>query len=149
MGSTLATWLTVIGGLATLVALAGAGTAYFRASYAKATVATLGESNRALLEQVAILKDEREADQKERAAQEARILALERENEVLREVVQGKADIDRVVMVMQDQHHEDVDFRTAWRTEWAARLDHVDGSLAQIKGMLGNARQPVRDRSKP
>ena len=141
------TWLTIVGGLATLVALAGAGTAYFKASYAKATVATLGESNRALLEQVAILKSEREADAAERATQEARIQALERENSVLREVVQGKADIDRVIMVIQDQHHDDVEFRSQWREEWVGRVNKIDGSLHQIKGMLGNARQSTHERA--
>lgn len=144
MGSNIATWLTIVGGLATLIALAGAGAAYFRASYAKATVTTLGESNRALLEQVAILKDERVADQQQAAAQEARIQALERENSVLREVVQGKADIDRVIMVIQDQHHDDVEFRTDWRKAWEARIDKVDAGLHQIKGMLGNSRTSTR-----
>lgn len=136
--------LTGLASIGALLALAAAAAAYFRASYAKATITTLSESNTALLEQVGILKSEREADQAKAELRDQRMAALERENETLREVVQGKADIERVIQVLQDQHHSIVQDRDQWRDLWAERMSHQDGALSQIKGMLGNSRTSGR-----
>lgn len=136
--------VAILGALGLLASAA----AYLRASYAKATVATLAESNAALSEQVRILKEERDEDRVEReqerkedaakAAQMAvKIEALERENDTLREVVQGKADVERLVMLIQDHHHEVIEDRKAFHVEWRGEIDKVQGTLDDVLSATG------------
>jgi len=136
--------VAVLGGLGLLASAA----AYFRASYAKATVATLAESNAALKEQVELLKTERDDERAERqrersedaqrAAQMAlRVESVERENETLREVVQGKADVERLVMLIQDHHHEVIEDRKGFHREWRGEIDKIQGSLDDILAAQG------------
>jgi len=160
--------LGVIGIILVILAAVGSAAAYLRASYAKATVTTLGESNAALKEQVEVLKLERDEDdrqrellaEKHRADQvtwDTRLAAVERENTTLREVVQGKADVERLVMLIQDHHHDVLEDRRAFHVEWRVEIDkmhaaqtatvqanavttktlgEVNVSLGQVKGML-------------
>lgn len=163
--------LAVIGIVLVVLAAVGSAAAYLRASYAKATVTTLGESNAALKEQVEILKADREEDDRERTLVAAKVKAhtddlsarlgsLERENLVLKDVVQGKADLDRLVMLIQDHHHEVIEDRRAFHAEWRSEIDKilsrlyatsqgisenvttlaaVNANVAQVKGLLTRA----------
>jgi hypothetical protein len=141
-------WVALIVGVLGATGLLASAAAYFRASYAKATVATLAESNAALSEQVRILKEERDEDRKERederreasqknAAMAIRVEALERENGVLREVVQGKADVERLVMLIQDHHHEVIEDRKAFHIEWRGEIDKMQGTLDDVLSATG------------
>jgi hypothetical protein len=151
-------WLGLIVAVLGALGLLASAAAYFRASYAKATVATLAESNAALSEQVRILKEERDEDRLERererkedaakAAQMAvKIEALERENATLREVVQGKADVERLVMLIQDHHHEVIEDRKAFHVEWRGEIDKVmatqDDMLTAV-GEVATSQKAVR-----
>lgn len=134
-----------------LLGLLASAAAYLRASYAKATVATLAESNAALKEQVEILKAERDADtierETERATLTARLETLERENGTLREVVQGKADVERVIMVIQDHHHEVIQDRKSFHREWQGEMGKIQGSLDDTLvavGEIANSQKAVR-----
>lgn len=137
--------VSVIVGVLAVVALGAASLAYFRSAYAKATVTTLSESNQAQAEQIRILKDQRAEDEKVQATITTRLASVERENGILREVVQGKADIERVLRALEDQNHAAIQDRDQWRETWAGRMDHQDAALSQIKGMLGSNRQTVRE----
>jgi hypothetical protein len=136
--------VAVLGALGLLASAA----AYLRASYAKATVATLSESNAALSEQVEILKNAREDEAKERleerrrAAQEivgltTRVEAQERENAILREAVQGKADVERVIQVIEDHHHEVIEDRRAFHVEWRGEIDKIAAGQDDVLSAVG------------
>lgn len=150
--SAVPSWLTGWVGLAVavvgLLGLLASAAAYLRASYAKATVATLSESNAALSEQVEILKGQREEEARERAAEKeraaaevyaltTRVEAQERENAVLREAVQGKADVERVIMVIQDHHHEVIEDRRAFHAEWRGEIDKVTAAQDDVLTAVG------------
>lgn len=144
-------WAGFVVAVLGIIGLLASATAFFRASYAKATVTTLAESNAALKEQVAILKDQQEADEQERAEEKlqlaTRLEAVERENATLREVVQGKADMERVVMVIQDHHHEVIEDRRTFHREWRGEIDAVQERLADIlsgQGEVGTSLKAVR-----
>lgn len=122
-------WVGLLVGIVGLLGILASAAAYVRAGYAKATVATLAESNAALSGRVESLKEEAEAAALERAQEKAReaadratlegrVEALERENSVLREVIQGKADLERLASLL-DSHH-----------------DHVCGELGKVQGTL-------------
>lgn len=142
-------WLGVVLAVIGVLGLVASAAAYLRASYAKATVATLSESNAALTDQVRILKEEREEEAKERAAERERaaqemyaltvkVETQERENAVLREAVQGKADVERVIMVIQDHHHEVVEDRRAFHAEWRGEIDKMLGSQDDLIKAVGD-----------
>lgn len=131
----------VLGGLVGAVA-------YLRAGYAKATVATLSENNAALTEQVQILKAERAEDaakrQVEKSEAAAEIFALttrvetqERENAVLHEAIQGKADVERLVLLIEDHHHEVIQDRQAFHREWRGEVGKIEGSLDDVLTAVG------------
>jgi hypothetical protein len=144
-------WVGLAIAILGLLGLLASAAAYLRASYAKATVATLAESNAALKEQVEILKAERDADELEREAERARMTArletLERENGTLREVVQGKADVERVIMVIQDHHHEVIQDRKAFHLEWRGEIGKLQGTMDDTLvavGEIANSQKAVR-----
>jgi hypothetical protein len=131
-----------------LLGLLASAAAYLRASYAKATVATLTESNVALTDQVRILKEERADDAKARKAEQeewakdryaltVRMETVERENETLREAVQGKADVERLVMLIQDHHHEVIEDRKAFHAEWRGEVGKMQASLDDALTAVG------------
>lgn len=134
-------WVGVVVTLIGLLGLLASAAAYLRASYAKATVSTLAESNAALSEQVRILKSEREDDErervKERLATQGRLETLERENGTLREVVQGKADVERLVMLIQDHHHEVIEDRKSFHKEWRGEADKMQGTVDDVLAAVG------------
>lgn len=149
---TVPTWLSGWVGLAVLIlgalGLLASAAAYLRASYAKATVTTLSESNAALSEQVEILKTQRAQEaaalvvERERSASEVyalttRVETQERENTVLREAIQGKADVERVIMVIQDHHHEVIEDRRAFHLEWRGEIDKVTASQDDVLSAVG------------
>jgi hypothetical protein len=146
--SWLSGWVGVAVAVLGALGLLASAAAYLRASYAKATVATLAESNAALSEQVRILKDERDAERQEREAERARLAreaeqvavrveALERENGTLREVVQGKADIERVIMVITDHHHEVIEDRRAFHVEWRGEIEKIQATMDDALTAVG------------
>lgn len=154
----LAGWVGIVVGIIGLLGLFASAAAYLRASYAKATVATLAESNAALMQQVELLKSERDEERRDRererredsqkATQMAlRVEALERENATLREVVQGKADVERLVMLIQDHHHEVIEDRKGFHAEWRGEIDKVqamqEDTLAAM-GEVANSQKAVR-----
>lgn len=144
-------WVGVVVAILGLLGLLASAAAYLRASYAKATVATLAESNAALKEQVEILKAERDEDQRERETEKAalthRLETLEHENGTLREVVQGKADVERVIMVIQDHHHEILTDRKAFHNEWRGEINKIQGTVDDVlvaAGEIANSQKAVR-----
>lgn len=151
------TWLTGwVGAIAAILGLLGllaSAAAYLRATYAKATVATLAESNAALKERVELLTGDlvnERADRAQekvdhatqRAADMARLAAVEVENATLRELVQGKADLDRLVLLVNDN-------TAALRQDLSVNGEKIDSLLraqgaskdeiVRIKGMLTRA----------
>ena len=89
---------------------------YFRASYAKATIETLKESNAALTERVDILESENE-----RCSAELR--GLKTENTNLRNYVSGTEAIGGLQSMITEQ------FRT------------ITASIDDVKGLLNDRRQ--------
>jgi hypothetical protein len=134
-------WLALVVTILGALGLLASAAAYLRASYAKATVATLAESNAALTEQVAILKAKAEADEqdreRERLSMTGRLNLMESENNTLREVVQGKADVERLVMLIQDHHHEVIGDRTRFHTEWRGEIDKIQATLDDTLTAVG------------
>lgn len=136
-------WVALIAGTLGVLGLLASAAAYLRAGYAKATVQTLSENNAALTDQVRILKEEREEDTRQREQERtrnaaevfaltARVEAQERENDILREAIQGKADVERLVMLIQDHHHDVMADRDAYRTEWRGEVGKVLGTLDDL-----------------
>lgn len=136
--------VAILGALGILASTA----AYLRASYAKTTVATLVESNTALRGRLDDLEQERKEDaekHREQLAQErrervqvvTRLEVLERENETLREVVQGKADVERLVMLIQDHHHEVIEDRKAFHVEWRGEIGKIHGTMEDALAAVG------------
>lgn len=145
-------WLSGWVGLAVAIlgalGLLASAAAYLRASYAKATVATLVESNTALRSRLDDLEQERRDESEAHRAQLAnerrerlevvtRLEALERENGTLREVVQGKADVERLVMLIQDHHHEVIEDRKAFHVEWRGEIDKMQATTDDVLTAVG------------
>ena len=148
-------WVGVVVAVIGLLGIVAGTAAYLRAGYAKATVQTLSENNAALTDQVRILKEEREEEKRvhtqertESAAEiyalTARVEAQERENDILREAIQGKADVERLVMLIQDHHHEVMADRDAYRTEWRGEVAKVLGSLDDLLKVTGETNTGVK-----
>lgn len=111
MTGSVTSWLSVIGLGITLITAAAAAVAFFRASYAKTTIETLKENNSALTEQVGILKEGHDNAVRE-------LGELRAENSVLREALQGKADVERVIRVIEDHHRDVIEERLQFRRDW-------------------------------
>lgn len=148
-------WVALIAGTLGVLGLLASAAAYLRAGYAKATVQTLSENNAALTDQVRILKEEREEDQRQRQEERtksaaevfaltARVEAQERENDILREAIQGKADVERLVMLIQDHHHEVIEDRKAFHAEWAGEVGKVLAGLDDLLKVSGETSTSVK-----
>lgn len=100
MGVNLVTLLPFIFTIATAAA---AAVAYFRASYAKATIETLKENNDALTNRVTIL----ESDLK---AANVKVAAVEQENILLRTLVPAEETLGVILVTLQELHaqHRDM-----------------------------------------
>jgi len=141
-----------------LTALAASVAAYFRASYVKATVVTLQENNAALTDRVRILTEAATEAERERAVEVAkweaerevdrgRIRALETENGILRDVVQGRADITNVVDEIQHHHTEVMANAASFHQEWRTETDKAAASLddlLQAAGSIGTDLRAVK-----
>lgn len=92
VGSIVSTGILLLGVLALAVA-------YYRASYAKATIATLKDSNAALTERVEILEDQAERCNKE-------LDRVTAENTNLKSYVAGTEAIALLRQTIENQHHE-------------------------------------------
>lgn len=79
----------------TIATAAAAGVAYFRASYAKATIETLKENNSALTSRVDIL----ESDLK---AAKVKVTAVEQENKLLRTLVPAEETLGTILLTLQE-----------------------------------------------
>lgn len=148
-------WVGVAVGVIGLLGILAGTAAYLRAGYAKATVQTLSENNAALTDQVRILKEERteekashDAERAKSAAEiyalTARVEAQERENDILREAIQGKADVERLVMLIQDHHHEVIEDRKAFHTEWRGEVGKITASLDDLLKVAGETNTSVK-----
>lgn len=153
--SWLSGWVALVAAIIGVLGGLSGAAAYLRAGYAKATVQTLNENNAALTDQVRILKDERteekaahEAERAKSAAEiyalTARVEAQERENDILREAIQGKADVERLVMLIQDHHHEVMQDRDAFRVEWRGEVAKVLGGLDDLLKVTGDTNTSVK-----
>ena len=156
--SWLSGWVALVAAIIGVLGGLSGAVAYLRAGYAKATVQTLGENNAALSDQVRILKEERAEDQRLRQEERtksaaevfaltARVEAQERENDILREAIQGKADVERLVMLIQDHHHEVIEDRRAFHVEWRGEIDKIVASqddLLKAVGEVATSQKAVR-----
>lgn len=117
---TLSLALTVLGGLLGLVIAVASLVAYFKASYARATIETLRDSNNALTGRVAELE-----------ASEARLMircdALEREAVNLRGYVSGTEAV-RALEAKVDAYHGELQEH---RRELIGRLDRLTARPAR------------------
>jgi cell division septum initiation protein DivIVA len=140
------TWPNLVGlvPVVLLVILASATVvAYFRASLAKATIDTLKESNGALTEQVAIVKDE--------AAQLAtRVALLERENEQLRAA--PRVAFDQLLGAIETHHAEILADRHEFAQQWTAAMTNIGSKLDSnrhgindVLALVGDARKAQDD----
>jgi predicted RNase H-like nuclease (RuvC/YqgF family) len=113
MGS-LGAILTILGGLAALLVIAAVAVAFYRASYARATIETLRESNNALTNRVSELE-----------ASEGRLKlrcdSLEREAVSLRGYVSGTEAVRELEKKVEAYHGE----LLAHRRELISRLDKL------------------------
>lgn len=125
-------WLGVVVALLGVLGLVASAAAYLRASYAKATVATLMESNGALEQRVTLLKDEAAAREQEHAKDRVRIDSMERENGILREIVQGKGDIDRISLQVENHHTEIVEDRKRSAREFREQVGIITAHLEDV-----------------
>lgn len=133
-------WIVGVAGIFGIVALVGVIVAYFRVNLSQATIDTLKESNAALTARNGELDSEL-LDIK------ARVGALERENESLRSALDGKADVERIA-VLVEHHHEDVmadrrmfqDRFTAAMVEMGDKLDANRSAVADVKALVGGHR---------
>jgi hypothetical protein len=91
--------VSVLVGLLAIIALLGGAVAYFRQSYAKATIETLRENNAALTDRVSVLEGEGT-----RCA--TRLTAVESENTQLRTFVSGADAIKTLAESIAGQHSE-------------------------------------------
>ena len=89
MLTSLGSLFSIILAVLTVVALLSSAVAISRANLSKSTIETLNESNSALKEQAGILADEI-------ARMSARLVALERENEVLRSLASGSDAVQQL-----------------------------------------------------
>lgn len=101
-----------------LLVVAAVAVAYFRASYAKATIETLKEDNEALRNRVETLEEEDRTKQ-------TKIEHLRQENEALRDLVTNRVEID--TLTIQLQHHH---------TQALALLEENRSLLILIKKIL-------------
>lgn len=86
----------------TIATAAAAGVAYFRASYAKATIETLKENNSALSNRVDILEGENET-------LKVKVAAVEQENTLLRTLVPAEETLGTILECLRelsDQHRD-------------------------------------------
>lgn len=129
--------LSVLG----VVLAASTAVAYFRAGLAKATIETLRESNDALTarngELDAVIM-----------RLETRLSALERENEVLRSALGGKADVERVVEVVEHHHEEVMADRRMFEDRFTTamvvvgeKLDANRKGIRDVLSLLGDHRR--------
>lgn len=118
--STIGVVLTGLGVLAGLLVIAAAAVAYFRASYARATIETLRDSNNALTGRVTELE-----------ASEARLIvrcdAQEQELRNLRTYVSGTEAVHALELKVDAYHGELLDHRR----ELIGRLDRLAGRPAR------------------
>lgn len=97
-----------LGGLVALVLFLGAVVVYLRGSKDKGTIETLERNNTALNERVALLEENEKRTTREHAIEKKaltdRVDALERENEVLRDVIGAKDEV-AAMRGRLDEHH--------------------------------------------
>jgi len=148
-------WFGLIAGVVGLLGLFVGAAAYLRSGYVKSTVQTLSDSNAALEGQLRILKDARAEEQAQHLLQvekgaadvyalTTRVEATERENGILREAIQGKADVERLVMLIQDHHHEVMADRTAAREERREDVGKVMAGLEDLLKLSGETHADVK-----
>lgn len=87
----------------TIATAAAAGVAYFRASYAKATIETLKENNSALSDRVDILETENKGLQ-------IKVEAVKQENMLLRTLVPAEETLGTILLTLQElsEQHRDI-----------------------------------------
>lgn len=131
------TGLAAIGGVLAIVVLVAVIVAYFRVNLSQATIDTLKESNAALTTRNGEL-DAELLDLKPRVA------ALERENEVLRSALGGKADVERIAALIEHHHDEVMADRRAFEERFTAamvtvgeRLDSNRRGITDCLNLLG------------
>lgn len=90
-----ASLLTLLPFILTIATAAAAAVAYFRASYAKATIDTLRDSNQALAERVGLLE-------LEVTAEKAKTEALREENRLLRTLVPAEETLGVILQTLQE-----------------------------------------------
>ena len=132
-------WLTTLGVVLGVVLAVATVVAYFRTALAKATIDTLKESNAALIEQVGILKAEA-------VVTEARLTAVERENETLRAA--PRVAIDQLMNAIETHHREVLADRQVFADLWHAaqidignRLDANRSAIADVLALVGGHRK--------
>lgn len=132
--------VTIIVGLLTVAAVAGATVAVARSAYAKATIEELKGQNDVLREG--------NADCKARvAALEDRAEALERENSTLRTVVTGKTELSQLQADLRDHHREALSRVDVLRDDIRALIAALDDGIGQVLGMLADRRGGAHDRA--
>lgn len=95
--------VTLLPFLFTIATAAAAAVAYFRASYAKATIETLEKNNSALTDRVTILE-------RDLAAANVKVAAVEQENVLLRTLVPAEETLGVILVTLQELHaqHRDM-----------------------------------------
>jgi hypothetical protein len=138
-------YVGTIGGAVGLVVFLGAAVIYLRGSKDKGTIATLSQSNDALIERVALLEDSEKRLKAEATAMKvlhaAEIKALdtrlgvcELENEALR-AQRPSADVLTDLMAMQQILHEQT-------TALADRLELHDKRVAEVAAKITGEGKP-------
>ena len=152
-------WLGALSVALAIITGTAAAVAFYRSSYARTTIDTLKESNAAYVEHQG-LQDAKIASLEAEVAHYRTTSATDRARvETLEKALQGKADFERLESLIIDHHREVMDDRVVDRQaaserhealtkrvgvveeSVAQRLDALDSSLSQVKGMLGSRRR--------
>lgn len=122
-------WLGVIGAVLSIALALGAALALVKGSYNKARIAALREDNDDLRARVGDMDNELERRKLREETLNARVDKVDSENQLLRDLVTQRAEVDKVHNAVQE-HHE---------AALAAIEDHHDASSrawAQVSDAL-------------
>lgn len=97
-------WLGVIGAVLSIALALGAALALVKGSYNKARIAALREDNDDLRARVGDLDSELERQKLRDQTREAKIAKVDSENQLLRDMVTQRAEVDRVNQAVAEHH---------------------------------------------
>lgn len=98
-------WLGVIGAVLSVALALGAALALVKGSYNKARIAALREDNDDLRARIGDLDNEIERRKLKEEALDAKVAKVDSENQLLRDLVTQRAEVDKVNLAVQ-AHHE-------------------------------------------